>query len=314
MITKVNPDQVFEPFEPAGVTWTDSVSSGGWSGQIGPNTAQQVFQTAQEQTDIFANDAIQGVVTVPNTATQWEGAGCFGGVVNLSTTTNAVAGRFYCYAGGNGVDDANRIKCWGVNSLLKDGSLSVNYGFVFLINEWDFNVNNALTKVIAHSIGGASSVQPAEALGYTCNNLGGAGTSGIRWDYAFGSLDGAANIGIQLGTLGGNNVSSQPIFMYSRSSGGTAYLHQLQGDASSNFQITTPGNIQLNTGGLVNVANVTANGIALSANKYISFGVSASGGTSATLGASCPGATATPYVWLKAQAPDGQIVYIPAWK
>ncbi len=289
-------------------TWNNTVHSVGLSRSMGGITPNGLYQLGQEQADIWAVDGLDGVVSIPDSSTQWEGCGVFGGVLNASPVTNAVAGRFYGIATGDGA------KIWGINALLKDGSVAKNFANVLLLNEWDFNANNPSTKIIAHSIGGASSVQPAQALGYTCNTLGGAGTSGIRWEYGFGTMDGAAAVGVVLGTMGGDGVPSQPICMFSRSSEGIPYLHQLQGDASSNFQISTPGCVQFNAGGRSNVANINANGIALGAGKYFSFGTDARGSAVTTLGSASPASVAVPYTWLKVQAPDGAMVYIPAWR
>jgi hypothetical protein len=215
-----------------------------------------LYQTAQAQSNIFANDGVQGVVAIPNTSIQWEGAGVFGGITNASTTTNGVAGRFYCLATGAGLNDAKRVKCWGVNALLSDGTAGTNYGYTHLANEWDYNINNALTKVVAHSIGGASTIQPASALGYTVNSLGGTGTS-VKWDWGFGSLDGTATVGLQLGTLNtGNNTSSQPIFMFSRSGDGTSYLAQIQGDALGNLDIVAPTTVNFTANGVSGVFTI----------------------------------------------------------
>lgn len=201
------------------VTWTNTVGTGASVGQIGARTPQQMYQSGQENTGLFANDGLQGVAAIPNTSIQWEGGGVFGGVENASTTTNAVAGRFYALATGAGVDNANRVKLWAINALLKDGTTSTNFAFTELINEWDYNVNNASTIVIAHSIGGASSVQPSSALGYTANTLGGAGTT-IKWGYGFGSVNGASDTFASIGTRDLDSVTttsaSQSLLFFSR--------------------------------------------------------------------------------------------------
>lgn len=216
--TLINPNQIRQPSSPL-ITWTNATGAGGWIGQNGASTPTQIYQSGQEQFNLHANDGIQGVSTIPNTSTEWEGGGVFGGVQNASTTTNAVAGRFYGLATGPGVNDANRVKIWGINTLLKDGSLATNFANVLLINEWDFNVNNASTKVISHSIGGASSVQPVSALGYLVNTIGGAGTT-IKWDFGFGSLDGATNTFASIGTRDlistSTTSASQNLLFFSR--------------------------------------------------------------------------------------------------
>ena len=228
-------------------------------GQIGASTPVQMYQSGQEQSNLYANDGLEGVVSIPSTGTEWEGAGVFGGVQNASITTNAVAGRFYALATGAGTDNTHRVKIWGINTLLKDGTVATNYNFVELVNEWDYNINNPGTTLIAHSIGGASSVQPTQALGYTCNSLGAA-----KWDWCIGSLDGTSTVGAEFGAQStGNNTNSQPIFMWSRSSGGTAYLSQLQGDAAGNFDITGITSVNFTAGGVGSVftvkgTNVTA--------------------------------------------------------
>jgi len=141
----------------------------------------------------------------------------------------------------SGVSWARRVFVWGINSLVTDGLPgavgSPSYDWTYLTNEFDFDAHHTTTKIFAQTITGASTVQPDTAYGYTVNYLGPA----VKWNCGFCTLDGTTDHAMQVGRTGtGNNVPSQHILMFSRSSGGNEFGASIRADADGNL-VLNPG-------------------------------------------------------------------------
>lgn len=181
-------------------------------------------------------------VSGPSFNAAWQGATntlffINGGDYNVATVTS---GDTLTLTGSPGnqtsVPCAKRIFVWGINALVSDGQPGApgapSYDYGYLTNEWDYNVFKQHTKVIAHSIGGNSSVQPDVAYGYTVNTLG----SGIKWICGVCVLDGTATIAMQVGVSStGNNAGSLPILFYSRAMSGDVSSGVMSTDPDGNF-------------------------------------------------------------------------------
>lgn len=246
------------------------------------------------------------------TGSAWgEAVGVWGHVTSASNLVNAVGGSFEVRATGAGTV-GTKLPLWGINTINEDGApLGSNYANVLLLNELDFNVFNTSTKVLGLSIGGNGSAQPASSLGYICNTLG----VGLHWDNCFVTLDGVSPIGLQLGTVAtGNTVASQQIILFARNGGGTSQVASFQENATGSLLIGAPISHNFSVTGTANAVVLSATGVQLAAGGYYSFGTAATGAVTATLGTNAPaGVATTPYTWLKVQAPDGTLGYVPMY-
>lgn len=133
----------------------------------------------------------------------------------LLTLSQAIAGPQ------TGVSYYRYFDEWSINTIAEDylpGVSITPLGPAYMTNEWDFNLQNPQSIIIAHSIGGAgNNVQALTEVGYLVNTPG----SGDKWDCGFCTEDGTAAVGLVLGTAEpGNNTGSQPIQFYSRDSSG----------------------------------------------------------------------------------------------
>lgn len=182
-------------------------------------------------------NGISVAIAIPNASTAYEGIGIYAAVTNASTKTNAVAGMFSARASGPGKSNTERNNLWAINSILEDGSPKddTHYPWVRLAHEWDFNVFDPTTEVVAHSIGGAGKVQPQLALGYLVNTLG----VGLKWDFGFSTMEGAATVAFSAGGSGGNNASSQPIRLYGRDVMGVAHSVDVTATPAGSLHVST---------------------------------------------------------------------------
>lgn len=204
-------------------------------GGLNPQTERLVASNVPGTT----TDGTDGGVAIPSNSTQLEGKAIFGAATNASTTTNVLGGQFFARAAGAGTSTAigDRVKLWGLNTLVEDGSPLggppyTGYDWVYLTNEYDFNVFNSKTQVIASSIGGVWSAQPQTSYGYVVNST----NSAYKWDCGFCTLDATASVALQVGvSSSGNNAGSQPSILYSRDSGAAVHGASISTDPDGNF-------------------------------------------------------------------------------
>lgn len=209
--------------------------------------------TCDPSTEVVAASNVTGgrvqayasCVAVPVGGLGIEGVAVFGAVTNASEATNAVGGQFFCRASGpgSGTPTADRVRCWGINTLIEDGSPLggppyTGYANVYLTHEFDANIFDSSTVLIMMSIGGNGDTQPTTAYGYTVNTLSLDSVGSVKWDCGFCTLDATTNIGAQFGTQNtGNNTSSQEINFYARSSGGVTKRGGMYIDPNGGFSL-----------------------------------------------------------------------------
>lgn len=164
---------------------------------------------------------------VPGSSTDVESEGVFGGIQCGNTTTNCVGGSFYGIANANGTGSAlaNRVRLWGINSLLSDSG----FNHVLLLNGFDTNVTGPDTLAFGISIVGASTVAPV--AGSAAVSIGAPG-SGLNWpagvvigDASVGGND-AMYLGLQ---TTGNLKASQLIRMPSTDGAGALHTAAVLG-------------------------------------------------------------------------------------
>lgn len=195
--------------------WNNTAWTLGQTVTVNGGSSQTIIQ-AQQGAGQYTTDGVGVGMIIPSTSTNWEGGGISGALVNRSVVTNGVAVRGYAIGGaaGTGTPDAQRVRVWSRNGLCSDGG----FANVYCLNEDDFNVTVSGTKVIAESIGGASTASPsAGSAGYVCNTLG----VGIKWPLCYASLDGVSDYSISIGKkLASGTSESQFFTTYSERSGG----------------------------------------------------------------------------------------------
>lgn len=168
---------------------------------------------------------------------------------------------------------------------------------------------------------GASTAQPtgvANAL-----HIGAMGTFAnppIPWKNGIYLDDGAANTGISVGASGsGNGVGAQPIYLRSRSSGGTNYTSTVTADPFGDLVLVPGGgaSVVLEDGsGAPVIQAITGSPDLAQINGTLKFATNnTTGSSSASWGSNCPAVNCTaPYKWIQAVAADGSTVYFPVFK
>ncbi len=196
--------------------------------------------------------AIVGTSVIPATdTTTWQAAGVAGyargdiagtgrnlvGIFGQATTTVANANLF----GGNAL---------AVNN---DGSTSTvgfdaNYvtAFEFNVNLWKKSGGADPTILGGHvygiTVAGSGNIagQIAGSAGVVVNQM--CVATNIPWNFAFQTYDGAATIGVSLGTNGtGNNVNGQPLRSTGRDAGGTAHTIDVHCDPNGALILAPDG-------------------------------------------------------------------------
>ncbi|HZR82566.1 MAG TPA: hypothetical protein VFD92_15835 [Candidatus Binatia bacterium] len=160
-----------------------------------------------------ATEALVGAVKVPSTSTVQAATGVSAYVTseaprNSMGGTDAVGGLFTARALGT---NAN---VFGINPVVSD---TPGFAGQVLQNEFDVNVWDPRTAVFAvDTYLCCNGTQPGTAIAYSLDTIGGA-----HWTHGFYSQDGAAMVGITLGTLNdGNGYDSQPIDLVGRDATG----------------------------------------------------------------------------------------------
>lgn len=228
---------------------------------------------------------VNGVGSADSASNVTEVVGVFGGVTNGSMVANGVGGSFEAAATGNGTT-GTKVRIWGINTLEVDNSptTGVVYHDVQMLNEMDFNVRSTTTQVIGLTVGGGSLAQPASAIGFTVESLGGTASVPYLWDVGFYDFDGAARVGLQIGALSSlANSYSQPLIINSIKSDGTHASGTFQVDPTGNLFITpAQGNLFLGASGVTG-ATVSTNGITIPAGKRVNFPLTLFANLGATL-------------------------------
>lgn len=177
-------------------------------------------------------DNIRAVTLVPATSTNLAN---FNGVASYLTNQNPLtSGGLGAGVALYGLAVAAAVKAavWGLNTVCGD-NVSTQTGNQLIGYEADFNVKSTSTTVYGVLLTGASSVQPAGAIGYTCGSLGGT----AKWNAAFQSNAGVAQTALVCGAAAasGSSVSSQPIQFGYFNSSGVANSVTLSCDAAGNI-------------------------------------------------------------------------------
>lgn len=184
---------------------------------------------------------IVGTSVIPaNDSTTWQAAG----VAGYAHAAVAGTGRNVVGLYGQGSTSVANGNVFGGNTLAvnNDGSTStvgfdVNYitAFEFNINLWkksggaDPVVTGGHVYGITIAASGNITGQIAGSAAIVANAL--CVANSVPWNYGFQTYDGAATVGVQLGTNGaGNNVNGQPLRSTGRDAGGTARTVDIHGD------------------------------------------------------------------------------------
>lgn len=177
-------------------------------------SAEQIYEWSigPGTTPAPSYDGLRGVAvnTVGSTVLDVNGVG--GYVVN----NNARSGPAQVSSGlkGIAVCSANNSSCWGVSTILSDNKgivASAGTGKA-LYNEFDYQVTSADTTV-GILIGAQFVAQPKSAGGVTFLTPNGASAALSRWQYAFGTQDGASTAFAHIGALqtSGASINSQEL-------------------------------------------------------------------------------------------------------
>lgn len=146
--------------------------------------------------------------------------------INKSGRSGPPYAAFPVYVGQNitGICDADGAGCWAGNSIITDnrgqGAVAAK-PLRFLVGwEADFQANSTGTWVSGFLTGGSSSVQPANANGYSCLWLDGQVHQGsvAKWGSCLTSQDGSSYIFANIGSrdVAGANVPSQIVDFHYR--------------------------------------------------------------------------------------------------
>lgn len=248
-------------------TFTNTVMSYALRGLVNSCDPLTHWQAGQSVSN-YAVSGVAGCVDIAVGSTVYGALGLFGSVNNSSTTTNAVGGYFSAFAGaaGSGSATASRVRLWAFNTLQHDKGFSN----VLMTNEFDFVVNGTGTKVLGLQLTGlGSGSMSSDSAGITIGPVG-----SVQWPNGVYITDGAAATAAYVAgaTSTGNNVSSQPIRMISRTAGavnntvditagpGGGINFTLSAGAGFAF-VNTAGNVVVIAGG----GGITQLGLALSA-------------------------------------------------
>lgn len=202
-----------------------------------------LFPTTQQYLggSVVVRQALIGASVIPSTdTTTWQAAG----VAGYAHGNVAGTGRNLVGVYGQATTSVANGNLFGGNTLATnaDGSTS-NIGFdANYITAFEFNVN--LWKkaggsdpvvtgghVYGITIAGSGNIagQIVGSAGIVINQM--SVGSGIAWNYGMQTYDGAATIGVQLGTNGtGNNVNGQSLRSTGRDAGGVAHTIDVHGD------------------------------------------------------------------------------------
>ena len=225
-------------------------------------TADEIYEGAIGPGGVPAPgwDAVRGVMDSPPGTTVLTSTGVAGYIKNRTVQgafgTNNYSGGVALF--GVGISAADNTSTWGIDTICSDNVnqvLSSGVGRA-CYNEFDFNMTSPNSTASGLIIGGTWLAQPASATGVTIFKPNGVG----RWQYAFGTQNGAAIAFIRCGAIEstGVNINSQNIDMYWKDSAGVDRFTEIQAQpggiiiASSVAPngTTTPGSLILANGGL----------------------------------------------------------------
>lgn len=185
------------------------------------------FNVTQGGAGTNTTDALTGCVAIPvgSTVHQSNGLAGYASVSSASTNGVGVYGQSRCLV--------NNTNCWGANNLVQDFAGLTGHSMNGL--EIDVNVLGTPTAARGLLIAGASTgTMPANSPAIA---IGAPGT-GKLWNTAISVTDAASVNGIAIGTTGtGNSVSSQPINLTGRDSGGVSHTTAIQADQFGNLSI-----------------------------------------------------------------------------
>lgn len=182
----------------------------------------------------WAAVGMAGCVGVASGETNQGAVGLQGSGTNASTTTNVVGGYFPMFASGDGTGSATnqRVRMWGINPLGNDNGKN----HVLITNELDFNISGPDTKVLGLQLTGAGTADmSSDSAGVIIGPIG----TTHKWPTAVYVTDGSSTVAYIAGaSSSGNNVSSQPIRMLSRTSGGVTNTADLTAGPGGGISFT----------------------------------------------------------------------------
>lgn len=229
--------------------WIDLIPAQSFPGSFGstPSNFGQINVGAYPLAGEIQAGVLQSITSkmvVPGSYTQepWPNSNFAG---YLDNQNNAVGSSAVIYFG-VALADANNALSEGTNIVLSNTSplnwrSGVGQGNNFAVlggAEYDVNIYKVGSatptgSVRAVSFGGASEVSPT---GDSYMLYGFPLGTGIPWSIGFYTEDGAAAVGVDLGTLGtGNGMASQPMLFRSRTSGGSNNTISISADENSNL-------------------------------------------------------------------------------
>lgn len=172
--------------------------------------------------------AITGHINIPASASLTNHGAGVAGYADTASPTTAGVGLY-----GEGNSRANNALAWGINTRTQDNGFFVP---VLWGAEIDLNVDNPGTTPIGVEVVGGSTVEPGNSIGFKVSPLNPFNTLKIRWQRAFMSDDGAAIVGLELGSQQNQaNSPSQDIRLYYRRNGNVrAQCFSLTTDGSGN--------------------------------------------------------------------------------
>lgn len=144
--------------------------------------------------------AITGAIEVPAEATLTFHACGIAGYADTSSTTTAGVALY-----GEGNSRATGALVWGINTRSQDNGFHVP---TMWGAEIDMNVSNPNTIPVGVEVVGGSTVEPSSGIGFNCRPLNPFNTLKIRWPIAFRSEDGAAKVGLEIGSQ--QNAANSP--------------------------------------------------------------------------------------------------------
>lgn len=199
------------------------------------------FQAGQSSSN-YGTVGLFGCVVVLSGSTQYQASGVFGAAQNASVNTNAIGGYFSAraVADGTGTAESMMVRNWGINPWLGDGG----HTHVLLQNEFDFNVSGSDTMVQGLLFTGASTASGNSNSQYVVflplDGTGGSHNVPVDVICKDGSSSFACIYAGPTGT--GNNVNSQSIYWFSRSSGGADTSVSALADPVGNLLLASSAN------------------------------------------------------------------------
>lgn len=235
---------------------TESASSVPSSQYIWSAVNQAVAGTGYPPAPVYD---VNRCVMVANSGGTTNIASCYGSYVinDVTRTSPTYAGQTTYNYIGEGVLNADGAAHWGINLLCTDslGQTIATHNPRFCYNEIDYNFNSVNSQGVGMQVGGASTVQPASALGYTCNRLDGyPGTGTIaHWTACFETSDGSTPIALYAGasSTAGTHIASSSVNFNGYTNSSTPIAAALQLDGYSNMLINAPaaGTVTQEAGG-----------------------------------------------------------------